>query len=110
MRLSVDFSRTSGTAPQVPSVRTDLCAHLHVQISKSNCRFEMPRYGRADAIYFFKTSVEVLRSSRGDIYIPKLESLGAGNEILDQKSLSSLGNVKNIGTCGAVPVPSQLSY
>ena len=57
----------------------------------------MPRYGRADAIYFFKTSGGVLRSSRGDIYIPEAESYEAGYKILDQKSRFSLGNLKNIG-------------
>ena len=57
----------------------------------------MPRYGRADAIYFFKTSGGVLRSSRGDIYIPEAETLVSGNKIFDRKSRFSLGNLKNIG-------------
>ena len=53
----------------------------------------MPRYGRADAIYFFKTSGGVLRSSRGDIYIPEAESYVSGNKIFDRKSRFFYGNV-----------------
>ena len=53
----------------------------------------MPRYGRFDAIYFFKTSVGVLRGSRGVRHVPEAERDRAGNENFDRKSRFSLGNV-----------------
>ena len=53
----------------------------------------MPRYGRADAIYFLKTSGGVLRSSRGVRHVPEAESYVSGYKILDRKSTFSLGNV-----------------
>ena len=57
----------------------------------------MPRYGRFDAIYFFKTSVGVLRGSRGVRHVPEAEKYEAGYENFDRKSRFFYGNLKNIG-------------
>ena len=47
----------------------------------------MPRYGHGKAISSFRTSVGVLRSSRGVIYIPELESYRKSYKNFDPKSV-----------------------
>ena len=60
----------------------------------------MPRYGHGKAISSFRTSVGVLRSSRGVIYIPELESFGAGYKNFDRfflcgKNVTALLRTRN---------------
>ena len=98
MRLTVDFSRTTGTAPQVPCVRTDLTLVFMVKFQRATATLKCLDMTTPKLSPFFETS-EVKNENAGALHMSQMKRIDKREmKISISKVDFFFGKVKNIGS------------